>query len=85
MKKLFVLLLVMGLLGVNIPAASSQEQVVLTFETSVYVEEPHKKAIDALVEAYNQKNPNVKTSKVTGSASLHFFESLRRNNAWKNK
>ena len=27
----------------------------LTFSTSVYVEEPHQKAIDALLEAYNKK------------------------------
>ena len=31
----------------------------LTFSTSVYVEEPHQKAIDALLEAYNKKNPDV--------------------------
>ena len=31
----------------------------LTFSTSVYVEEPHQKAIDGLLAAYNEKNPNV--------------------------
>lgn len=31
----------------------------LTFSTSVYVEEPHQKAIDALLEAYNKKNPDI--------------------------
>lgn len=31
----------------------------LTFSTSVYVEEPHQKAIDALLEAYNKENPDV--------------------------
>ena len=31
----------------------------LTFSTSVYVEEPHQKAIDALLEAYSKKEPNV--------------------------
>ena len=31
----------------------------LTFSTSVYVEEPHQKAIDNLLAAYNEKNPDV--------------------------
>ena len=31
----------------------------LTFSTSVYVEEPHQKAIDGLLEAYNKNNPDV--------------------------
>lgn len=34
-------------------------KVKLTFSTSVYVEEPHQKAIDALLEAYSKKEPNV--------------------------
>jgi len=36
------------------------EQITLTFSTSVYVEEPHQKAIDGLIAAYNEQNPNVK-------------------------
>lgn len=35
------------------------EKITLTFSTSVYVEEPHQKAIDNLLAAYNEKNPNV--------------------------
>ena len=31
----------------------------LTFSTSVYVEEPHQKAIDNLLAAYNKQNPDV--------------------------
>ncbi len=31
----------------------------LTFSTSVYVEEPHQKAIDNLLAAYNEKNPDI--------------------------
>ncbi len=39
--------------------ASSGEQIKLSFSTSVYVEEPHQKAIDGLIAAYTKKNPNV--------------------------
>lgn len=39
---------------------NDDDQIKLTFSTSVYVEEPHQKAIDGLIEAYNAKNPNVK-------------------------
>lgn len=35
------------------------DKIKLTFSTSVYVEEPHQKAIDNLLAAYNEKNPNV--------------------------
>lgn len=38
----------------------SDEQITLSFSTSVYVEEPHRKAIDGLIAAYNEQNPNVK-------------------------
>ncbi|MCG4799082.1 sugar ABC transporter substrate-binding protein, partial [Dorea longicatena] len=39
--------------------AKNDGKIKLTFSTSVYVEEPHQKAIDALLEAYNKKNPDV--------------------------
>lgn len=35
------------------------DKIKLTFSTSVYVEEPHQKAIDNLLAAYNEKNPDV--------------------------
>ena len=75
MRKLFVGILIMGLLAMNVPAALSQEPIVLTFETSVYVEEPHKKAIDALVDAYNQKNPDVKIE-IYGAGYADFWNNL---------
>lgn len=40
-------------------AEGEGEKIKLTFSTSVYVEEPHQKAIDNLLAAYNEKNPNV--------------------------
>lgn len=38
---------------------SGDGKVKLTFSTSVYVEEPHQKAIDALLNAYGEQNPDV--------------------------
>lgn len=38
---------------------SDGDKIKLTFSTSVYVEEPHQKAIDSLLAAYNEKNPDV--------------------------
>lgn len=38
---------------------SDGDKIKLTFSTSVYVEEPHQKAIDNLLAAYNEKNPDV--------------------------
>jgi ABC-type glycerol-3-phosphate transport system substrate-binding protein len=75
MKKLLVMVLTVGLLSVNASVVLSQDQVVITFETSVYVEEPHKNAIDALVETYNQKNPNVKIE-IYGAGYADFWNNL---------
>lgn len=41
------------------PSAGKDEKVTISFETSVYAEEPHKKAIDALIQKYNDTHPNV--------------------------
>ncbi len=37
----------------------SDAKITLSFSTSVYVEEPHQAAIDALIAAYTKENPNV--------------------------
>lgn len=48
-----------GSSGDDAEKSDDGDKIKLTFSTSVYVEEPHQKAIDALLEAYNKKNPNV--------------------------
>lgn len=58
--------------GTSEPAA---EPVELTFATSLYVEEPHQKALDALLEAYNEKNPNVKIT-IYGAEYANFWNNL---------
>ncbi|MFS0725279.1 ABC transporter substrate-binding protein [Paenibacillus sp. 1P07SE] len=51
------------------------QQITLTFETSVYAEEPHKKAIDALIAKYNETNPNV-TIRVHGTDYENYWDKL---------
>lgn len=55
--------------------SSKGGKVTLTFETSVYAEEPHKKAIDALIAKYNEINPNVEI-KVHGTDYENFWDKL---------
>lgn len=38
---------------------NSDSKITLSFSTSVYVEEPHQKAIDGLIAAYTKANPNI--------------------------
>ena len=52
-------------------------KVKLTFSTSVYVEEPHQKAIDALLEAYSKKEPNVDQP-----GFLHIMQSVMAEHSW---
>ena len=47
----------------------------LTFSTSVYVEEPHQKAIDALLAAYNEKNPEV-TIEILGAGYDGYWDNI---------
>ena len=53
----------------------ASEKITLTFETSVYVEAPHKKAIDLLVKAYNEAHPNVNIV-VHGADYENFWDKL---------
>ncbi|MCS7458567.1 sugar ABC transporter substrate-binding protein [Paenibacillus doosanensis] len=55
--------------------AGSEKTVTLTFETSLYAEAPHKKAIDTLISMYNEKNPNVKIT-VHGADYENFWDKL---------
>ncbi|MBP1990628.1 ABC transporter substrate-binding protein [Paenibacillus eucommiae] len=52
-----------------------EEQITLSFETSLYAEAPHKKAIDSLISKYNEKNPNVKIT-VHGADYENFWDKL---------
>ena len=53
----------------------SDNKVKLTFSTSVYVEEPHQKAIDALLAAYNEKNPDV-TIEILGAGYDGYWDNI---------
>lgn len=53
----------------------AKDKVKLTFETSVYTEAPHKKAIDQLLQKYNEINPNVEIT-VHGTDYNNFFNKL---------
>ncbi len=51
------------------------EEITLSFATSVYVEEPHQKAIDALVAAYEDTHPNVKIE-IYGSGYANYWDNV---------
>lgn len=51
------------------------DKVTLTFETSVYPEAPHKKALDALIQKYTEKNPNIEI-KIHGADYENFWNKL---------
>ncbi|GGD84685.1 ABC transporter substrate-binding protein [Paenibacillus nasutitermitis] len=55
--------------------SSGEGQVTLSFETSLYAEAPHKKAIDALISTFNEKNPNIKIT-VHGTDYENFWDKL---------
>jgi multiple sugar transport system substrate-binding protein len=75
MRRILVALLAVCLLLPAVVTAQATEKVMLTFETSVYVEDSHKAAIDALITAYNQKNPNVEVQ-VFGAGYADFWNNL---------
>ncbi len=56
-------------------AAADGEKVTLTFSTSVYVEEPHRVAIDNLIAKYQELNPNV-TIEIFGSGWADYWNNL---------
>lgn len=55
--------------------AAGDEKVTLTVEMSVYVEEPHKRAFDALKEAFEAKYPNI-TIEYYGAPYAEFWDKL---------
>ena len=54
-------------------AKDSTDKVKLTFATSVYVEEPHQKAIDGLIAAFNKAHPNIEVE-VYGAGYANFWD-----------
>lgn len=56
-------------------APAEKEKIKLTIATSLYVEAPHKKALDGLIEAYKQIRPDVELS-VYGSNYDNYWDNL---------
>ena len=56
-------------------SAAGSGGITLTFATSVYVEAPHRLAIDRLIETYNRQNPGVRIE-VSGSGWENFWDNL---------
>lgn len=55
--------------------SDENEPVTITFATSVYVEEPHQVAIDALLEAFNEKYPNINVE-VYGAGYADYWDNV---------
>jgi len=53
----------------------SAEPVTILFATSVYVEEPHRAAIDALIEAFNAEHPDIKVE-VYGAGYADYWNNV---------
>lgn len=53
----------------------SGETITLTMATQLYVEAPHRAAIDKLVAAYNEKNPNVQIE-ISGAGYADYWNNL---------
>lgn len=70
-----VLLSGTALAGCGSSEGSGSDQITLTFETSLYAEAPHKKAIDSLVQRYNEINPDVKIV-IHGADYENFWDKL---------
>ncbi|WP_010272745.1 ABC transporter substrate-binding protein [Paenibacillus senegalensis] len=61
--------------GSNGGGSGGNEQITLTFETSLYAETPHKRAIDALVQRYSEINPDVRIV-IHGADYENFWDKL---------
>jgi ABC-type glycerol-3-phosphate transport system substrate-binding protein len=53
----------------------ASEPVTISFATSVYVEEPHQAAIDALIEAFNTAHPDIKVE-VYGAGYADYWDNV---------
>lgn len=68
-----VLLLSVGFVGESI--AEEKPQVTLTFATSLYVEEPHQKVLDRLLEMYKEVAPNVNIE-IYGAGYANYWDNM---------
>lgn len=59
----------------TVEATTEEEPVTITFATSLYVEEPHQLAIDALIEAYKEVRPNV-TIEIYGAGYADYWNNV---------
>jgi len=76
MKKLLsVCLALIMVLSLCCLASAEDEEINLVITTSLYVEEPHQKALDALIAAYKKVKPNVNIS-VYGANYISYFDNI---------
>jgi ABC-type glycerol-3-phosphate transport system substrate-binding protein len=81
MKKIAVVVLVLVLALVLLATCKGKQdgsggkQVTITLATSVYVEDPHRKAMDALLEAYKKIAPNV-TVEIYGAGWNNYWDNV---------
>lgn len=76
MKKLFLMLFITSLFAISCDSDNEgEEKITITFATSIYVEDPHRLAIDELISTYNEKNPNINVE-VYGAGFANFWDNL---------
>lgn len=82
-KRIFLVVVLVVLTSVSLlfaagskeAASAKKETITLTFSTSVYVEEPHRVAIDKLLDAYEASHPNVKIQ-IFGAGWADYWNNL---------
>jgi ABC-type glycerol-3-phosphate transport system substrate-binding protein len=70
-----VSVLILSLAACNKKSPAGAEQITITLATSVYVEDPHRKAMDALLEAYKKIAPNV-TVEIYGAGWATYWDNV---------
>jgi ABC-type glycerol-3-phosphate transport system substrate-binding protein len=83
MKRLLTILLILALVLLSAGCGKKSEtgsdggeqQITITLATSVYVEDPHRKAMDALLEAYKKVVPNV-TVEIYGGGWATYWDNV---------
>lgn len=68
-----VLMLSLGFIGSA--SAEAKQPLTLTFATSLYVEEPHQRALDKLLEMYKQVAPHV-TVEIYGAGYANYWDNM---------
>lgn len=75
MKKWTALFMAILMLFGLVSTASAEEEINLVITTSLYVEEAHQKAMDALIAAYKEVKPNVNIE-VYGANYIAYWDNL---------